>query len=48
MIKGLEVFEARYEQSMGDLVGVRFKFLGLGKVQEFLLQDQSGQEIVLR
>ena len=39
-------FEQRYDVSMGRLVGLRFKFLGMGAVESFQLKNQQ-HEIVL-
>lgn len=48
LIQGMEVYQATYKQSMGRFVGLRFKFLGLGRVDSLRLENQSGQEIQLR
>ena len=47
-IKGSEVFQAKYESTMGRLVGLRFKFIGLGEVEYFELLDQRGGEVELK
>ena len=47
LINGKEVYTSRYEESMGQLVGLRFKFLGMGEVKEFSLRDQDGNQIAL-
>lgn len=47
-IQGNEVFKTRYENSMGRLVGLRFKFRGLGQVGTLTLKDQRDQEVLLR
>ena len=36
------VYSNAYFESMGEVVGLRFKFLGLGEVTSFALLDQSG------
>lgn len=41
-IKDQKVFSTSYSESMGKLVGLRFKFLGLGTVDSLELQDQNG------
>lgn len=46
-IRGLEVYQATYQESMGKLVGLRFKFLGMGEVKSFSLRDEQGKPIVL-
>lgn len=46
-VAGKEVYQAVYEESMGRLVGVRFKFVGVGEVQSFQLTDASGYAIPL-
>lgn len=47
-INGSEVYKTSYEKSMGNLVGLRFKFLGLGEVRSFSLLDQVNNEIELK
>ena len=44
-IDGKEVFQSAYEQSMGRLVGVRFKFQGVGQVHSLQLKDEQGRTI---
>lgn len=45
-LDGIEVYQNEYYEPMGDLVGVRFKFKGLAKVESLELRNQKG-EIVL-
>ena len=47
-INGNKVYHANYSASMGKLVGMRYKFLGLGEVQSFNLKDQNGRTIPLQ
>lgn len=47
LIEGEEVYQATYQETMGRLVGVRFKFLGVGEVRSFKLQDSSDRAIPL-
>lgn len=47
LIDGREVYENKYETSMGKLVGVRFKFLGAGEVLSSRLVDGLGQHVPL-
>ncbi len=47
-IQGMEIYKGAYKSSMGRLVGVRYKFLGLGTVDSFTLLDQGGQNVELR
>lgn len=47
-INGSEVYKTRYAESMGNLVGLRFKFLGLGEVRSFSLLDQVNNKIELK
>lgn len=42
---GKEVYRATYQESMGRLVGLRFKFLGMGEIESFELLDQNGQTV---
>lgn len=46
-IEGKEVYSAAYQETMGRLVGVRFKFLGIGEVSSFELQDSADNRIPL-
>lgn len=41
-----EVFSSPYTETMGNLVGLRFKFLGVGEVASFELIDQNGSPVV--
>jgi len=45
-INGREIYSETYKQSMGSIVGLRFKFLGMGEVESFSLKDQYENEIV--
>ena len=45
-IRGQEVYAGQYRETMGNLVGLRFKFLGLGEVEHFSLLDQNGNTVV--
>lgn len=47
-INDSEVYRKEYRQSMGMVVGLRFKFLGLGEVKSFTLLDQNCNEVALR
>ena len=40
-IAGKKKYSLRYNDSMGDLVGLRFKFLGLGQVMDYKLFDEN-------
>lgn len=46
-IEGKEVYQKRYNESMGKIVGTRFKFLGLGEVMSYSLVDKDGKEVVM-
>lgn len=46
-IDGQLVYEGQYNESMGHLVGFRYKFQGLGKVNHFALFDQNHELIDL-
>lgn len=46
-IAGQEVYSNRYERSIGQLVGLRFRFLGTGQINEIHLFDQNQEEIPL-
>ena len=41
-----KVYEAAYNETMGRVVGIRYKFLGYGEVSSFSLTDQTGSEIL--
>lgn len=40
------VYEGEYFKSMGRLVGLRYKFLGIGEVASFSLKDWEGSDIL--
>ncbi len=41
------VFQKSYSDSMGNVVGMRFKFAGLGEVMNYELTDQNGGSVSL-
>ncbi len=41
------VYQGRYLESMGYLVGLRYKFVGIGQVNDIRLLDQNGIEVPL-
>ena len=41
-VDGEARYEMSYQETMGRLVGLRYKFLGLGEVVDFMLTDQDG------
>ncbi len=45
IIGGQEVHRMSYDKSMGRLVGIRFKFLGLGTVSQLSVMDQREREV---
>lgn len=47
MIASNEVYSITYEDTMGRLVGIRFKFIGIGEVLNFEVRDQEEQQILL-
>ncbi|MEQ9404767.1 MAG: hypothetical protein RIM99_14335 [Cyclobacteriaceae bacterium] len=46
-VEGVDVFEAKYEDTMGRFVGLRFRFLGAGEVESYSVLDQFDNEIAL-
>jgi hypothetical protein len=46
-IQKQNVFTQSYSKTMGNLVGVRFKFLGVGQVNNMSLLNQSDQKVDL-
>ncbi|WP_436514588.1 hypothetical protein [Ekhidna sp. To15] len=46
-IDGNEAFSQEYNATMGNLVGLRYKFLGLGEVLDYSINDQSNNPIEL-
>ncbi len=40
------VYEGEYSETMGRLVGLRYRFLGVGEVASFTLQDQASTSIL--
>ncbi len=47
MINGENVYELKYNKSMGNLVGLRFKFLGLGEVLSYEILDKNQSKVPL-
>lgn len=47
LVDGREVYKNRYSDTMGNFVGLRFKFQGIGKVLDFQIKDQHNQIIHL-
>ena len=45
-VDNTQVYSGKYQESMGRLVGVRFKFKGLGEVKDFSILDNNGNAIV--
>lgn len=45
-INSSQVYEGEYFETMGRLVGLRYKFLGAGEVASFSLQDQASTSIL--
>ncbi|MEM6524501.1 MAG: hypothetical protein AAF693_11940 [Bacteroidota bacterium] len=41
------VYEREYQDSMGRFVGLRFKFIGLGEVEDVQLFDQENRPVEL-
>lgn len=41
-----EMFSANYNETMGKLVGIRFKFLGAGKVKQIRVLNASGKTVI--
>ena len=41
------VYQGTYQESMGKLVGLRYKFVGVGEVKDISLLDQNGTEVGL-
>ncbi len=46
-INGEEVYSNSYNDTMGRLVGLRFKFLGLGEVLEYTILDSNNNQLEL-
>ena len=46
-IDGEVIYTNNYEETMGQLVGMRFKFHGLGEVQDFEIKDQNDRRVKL-
>ncbi len=43
-----KVFSDTYKQSLGKLVGIRYRFLGAGHVKHITLKDASENVIIVR
>ncbi len=46
-IGGVEIYQSAYIESIGKVVGLRFKFLGYGEVEEFSLLNKAGDKVIL-
>ncbi len=46
-IEGQEVFDRSYSETMGRIVGLRFKFLGVGEVKDIRLWNQENRLVQL-
>jgi hypothetical protein len=46
-IKGNLVYENEYFETMGRLVGIRYRFIGVGEVEYYSLMDQAENKITL-
>ena len=46
-IKGKDVYSSSYNDTMGRLVGFRFKFLGQGEIRDLQLLDQNLNPVIL-
>lgn len=46
-VQGQQVFKGQYMEPMGKLVGLRFRFEGLGEVLDYQLKDQNDEIIEL-
>jgi len=46
-INGKHVYSLHYQAPMGELVGLRFKFLGLGEVIDFKIYNDQSEEVIL-
>jgi hypothetical protein len=44
---GQDVYNGNYNDTMGNLVGLRIKFLGLGEIKTLRLLDQYEKEVIL-
>ena len=40
-----QIYQGKYNESIGLFVGVRFKFLGAGEVASYSLTDQNGNVV---
>ena len=46
VVNGEIVYTNSYSDSMGEVVGLRFKFIGLGEVQSFKLINEEGNRVL--
>jgi len=44
-VEGQVIYKESYRESLGDFVGMRFKFLGAGKVSELRLEGSDGKAL---
>lgn len=46
LIDNRKIFSAKYNEDVGDLVGIRYKFLGTGEVEHVTLINNKGETIL--
>lgn len=46
-IEGVTVYKSKYSETMGNLVGLRFKFSGLGEILDYEVIDQNNEIVSL-
>lgn len=46
-VNQVEMFSASYNETMGKLVGIRFKFLGAGEVKQIKVLNASGKTVII-
>ncbi|MGB5817984.1 MAG: hypothetical protein WBG90_00770, partial [Saonia sp.] len=46
-IDGIEIYSGGYNASMGELVGIRYRFLGAGEVANLWIRDELKKKVVM-
>lgn len=45
-IEGEQIYKSSYKESLGNIVGIRFKFKGIGEVEDLILKDLKGKNFL--
>ncbi|MBA6156571.1 hypothetical protein H3Z83_08605 [Tenacibaculum sp. S7007] len=45
-VEGEQIYKSSYKEPLGNIVGVRFKFKGIGEVEDLMLKDLKGKSFL--